>query len=64
MTLKEKLRAERGKKGVSQTKVANDLGLTQPTIAKYENGILTPLADTIVALADYYGVTTDYLLRD
>lgn len=62
MTFGERLRSERNKKCVSQSEVAKSLGLTQPTIAKYELGIKQPTNSVLIALADYYGVSTDYLL--
>ena len=62
--MKDRLKAEREKKGLTQVEVAKDLGIAQPTITKYERGIKKPSTDMLVVLADYYGVTTDYLLRD
>ncbi len=64
MAMKDRLKAEREKKGLTQVEVAKDLGIAQPTITKYERGIKKPSTDMLVVLADYYGVTTDYLLRD
>ena len=64
MAMKDRLEAEREKKGLTQVEVAKDLGIAQPTITKYERGIKKPSTDMLVVLADYYGVTTDYLLRD
>ena len=63
MAMKDRLKAEREKKGLTQVEVAKDLGIAQPTITKYERGIKKPSTDMLVVLADYYGVTTDYLLK-
>lgn len=63
MTLGERLKAEREKKGVSQNDIAKTLGVAQPTISKYELGIKQPSNGALIALADYFGVTIDYLLR-
>lgn len=62
MTLGERLKAERIKKGVSQDELAKLLGVEQSYISKLENGIKTPSNGTLIALAKYFGVTTDYLL--
>lgn len=62
MSLGERLKAERERKGVAQAEVAKALSVTQPTIAKYELGIKSPSNGALIALADYFGVTTDYLL--
>lgn len=64
MTFGEKLRAEREKKGLTQTEVGEFLGLVQSTIAKYELGIKKPTVDVLVALAKFYGVSMDYLTAE
>lgn len=62
MTFGERLKAERIKKGLTQTEVGKSLGLVQSAIAKYELGIKEPKQATLIALSKLYGVTTDYLL--
>ena len=47
---------------VSRQAVANAVRISAKTYERYENGEREPIASTIVALADYFGVTTDYLL--
>ena len=46
----------------NQTDVAKALGISQPAYQNYENGRREAGYSTIVKLADFYGVTTDYLL--
>lgn len=60
--LAERLRMERARKKVTQVEVADATGTTGAAICAYENGTRTPTLDKLEALADYYGVTTDYLL--
>lgn len=62
MTLGERLRAERNKKGVTAAEVARSLGLTQGAISQFENGIKYPSTGVLVALAKYYGASLDYLV--
>lgn len=62
MTLGERLRAERNKKGVTVAEVAKSLGLTQGAISQFENGIRSPSTGALVALAKYYNVSLDYLV--
>ena len=62
MTFGEKLKAERVKKGVTETEVARALGVTQGAISQFENGIKNPSTGVLVALAKYYGVSIDYLV--
>lgn len=57
-----KLLLLRKEKGVSQADVAEYIGLTVAAYQNYENGRREAGYDTISKLADFYGVTTDYLL--
>lgn len=58
--LKE-LRVSNGK-GSSQQYVADILKIKQQTYATYENGTREPNIQTIIKLANYFNVSTDYLL--
>ena len=58
----QKLLELRKKSGKSQTDIAKVLGITQPAYQNYENGRREAGYATITKLADFYGVTTDYLL--
>lgn len=60
--MKNNLKQLRNKKGLLQTKVAMDLNTTQETISSYETGRVFPSADMLIALADYYETSIDYLL--
>lgn len=53
----------RKKRGISQLKLAMDLGLTQNTVSRYESGTRQADYKTLVALADYFNVSVDYLLE-
>lgn len=46
----------------SQQEVCNALNIEQSTLANYENGKRIPKIDILIKLANYYNVTTDYLL--
>lgn len=54
-----KLRIE---KGITQSSLSNYLGLTPKMISFYELGERFPPHDIIIKLADYFDVSTDYLL--
>lgn len=60
--LAERLRMERARKDVTQAKVAEDLGTNAAVICGYENGDHVPTLNRINELADYYGVSLDYLV--
>lgn len=59
MRLKE-IRIDRG---VSQLKLALDLNMNQNSISRYENGIREADYQTLIAFADYFQVSLDYLLE-
>lgn len=62
MDIGEKIKILREKKKKTQLDIAKFLGVTYQTIYKYEKGIAIPPADAIIKLAEYFNVTTDYLL--
>ncbi|MDO4270464.1 MAG: helix-turn-helix transcriptional regulator [Eubacteriales bacterium] len=64
MTLGEKIISLRKARGLSQEELAITLNISRQAVSKWEVGDATPDTDKIVALADYFDVTTDWLLRD
>lgn len=52
----------RKEKGLAQKELALMLNLSIGTISNYENDVHSPDLNTLCILADFYGVTTDYLL--
>ena len=57
-----RLKKLRKEKGISQLKIAIDLNMNQNTISRYENMEREADYKTLVKLADYFGVSLDYLL--
>lgn len=58
----DNLKAARKKSGKTQKEVAEGIGIGQGTYKNYETGAREPNGETLVAIANYFGVTTDYLL--
>ena len=58
-----RLKALREKRGISQLKLARDLGLNQNSISRYESGAREADYKTLIALADYSDVSIDYILE-
>lgn len=58
----ENIRSIRIDRGYTQKQIAEYLGISQNTYSQYEVGILNYPVDAIVLLADFYNVSTDYLL--
>ncbi|MBQ8433367.1 MAG: helix-turn-helix transcriptional regulator [Clostridia bacterium] len=57
-----RLRELRTTKKLSQTKLAIDLNTNQNTISRYETGEREADYTTLIAIADYFTVSIDYLL--
>ena len=55
----KKLRLERK---LTQEELGKIIHVSKVSISGYENGNRTPDTDTLQKLADFFGVTTDYLL--
>lgn len=64
MTISYRLKELRKEKKMTQAKVAQSLGTTQQSYARWENGKVTPTSEKLAQIAKFYGVTTDYLLGD
>ena len=63
MTFGEKLLALRQRAGMSQDALAERLDVSRQAVSRWERDETMPETDKVVALADLFGVTTDYLLR-
>ncbi|KAJ48689.1 transcriptional regulator with XRE-family HTH domain [Clostridium tetanomorphum] len=60
--LKNKIKNERLKKGLSQPELAKIMNVSKQTISNWENGNRIPDVLTLKKLADFFDVSTDYLL--
>ena len=47
---------------LTQKELGSRIGLSKAVVSKYENGMGYPTFDVLVRIAQYFGVTTDYLL--
>jgi transcriptional regulator with XRE-family HTH domain len=63
MTFGEKLQRLRQKAGMSQDALAEKLSVSRQAVSRWERDETMPETDKVIALADLFGVTTDYLLR-
>lgn len=50
------------KYGVTPYKVAKEAGVTQTALSNWKSGRSTPTTKTLQKIADYFGVTLDFLL--
>ncbi|KRQ85844.1 HTH-type transcriptional regulator Xre [Caloramator mitchellensis] len=57
----QRLKELREEKMITQAKLAEEIGVTPQNISYFEKG-REPSYDILIKLADYFGVTTDYLI--
>ncbi len=58
----ERLKELRQEKGLSQAQLAKATGISTGAIGFWETGERVPNAQSVIVLAKFFGVTTDYLL--
>lgn len=56
------LKELRSERKLSQVELAKALNVSQSMIARWESDECEPTATNILAISDYFNVTTDYLL--
>ena len=64
MILADKIIDLRKKNGWSQEELAEKLGVSRQAVSKWESAQAIPDLGRVLAMADLFSVTTDYLLRD
>ena len=56
------LRGVREDRDIKQKDIAKILNVSQTTYSQYETGVISLTAEVLIKLADFYGVSIDYLL--
>jgi len=56
------LKQLRKRRGISQQQLASVLGVSQQSVNKYENHNVEPDIAILVAMADFFGTSIDYLV--
>lgn len=64
MILADKITEERKKNGWSQEDLAERLGVSRQSVSKWESAGSVPDLQKVIQMADLFGVSTDYLLKD
>lgn len=60
--MKNNLKALRKARGLTQISLQMQIGIEQALLSKFENGERIPPTDTLIRLADFYGVSMDYIM--
>ena len=64
MNLADKIQLQRKRKGITQEELGEIMGVSRQTITKWETEQCIPEIKKLIKLSEYFGVTTDYLLKD
>ena len=62
LTIGDRLKMARERKGVTQTKTSEDTGINNKTLSGYERNISEPDIETLKLLAKYYNISFDFIL--
>lgn len=63
-TMGRRLAAQRALRGISQTEAASKVGVAQAYLSQLENDkSAAPPVNTVARLAEFYGVSIDYLVN-
>lgn len=58
----ENLKSLRQERGIGQVELAQKINVSKGIISLWENNLREPGMYSLIALADYFGVTVDYLV--
>ncbi len=59
---KDNLKLLRQEKGIGQTELAQQIGVSKGIISLWENGLREPNMYSLILLAQFFGVSIDYLV--
>lgn len=63
MNIAERIQNLRKTKGISQEQLADVVGVSRQAVSKWESEQTIPDLNKVVIMSDYFGVTTDYILK-
>lgn len=63
MDIADRIQTLRKMKGLSQEELAEKTGVSRQAVSKWESGQSAPDLDKIIIMSEYFGVTTDYILK-
>ena len=63
MNMADRIQYLRKAKGISQEEFADKVGVSRQAVSKWESEQSTPELEKIITMSEYFGVTTDYILK-
>ncbi|MBQ3124007.1 MAG: helix-turn-helix transcriptional regulator [Clostridia bacterium] len=60
--LNEQIKKLRTACGITQVQLAKSLGVTKQSVSNWENDNIQPSIDMLIRLAEFFQVSTDYML--
>lgn len=63
MNIADRIQSLRKNKGISQEELADKVGVSRQAVSKWESEQSVPDLDRVIIMSDYFGVTTDYILK-
>ena len=60
--LNQRIRLLRQARNISQVELAKRLGVTKQSVSNWENDNIQPSIEMLIRLAEFFSVSTDYLL--
>ena len=63
MNMADRIQYLRKTKGISQEELADKVGVSRQAVSKWESEQSTPDLEKIIIMSDFFGVTTDYILK-
>ena len=63
MNIADRIQYLRKQKGYSQEELADKVGVSRQAVSKWESEQSTPDLEKVIIMSDFFGVTTDYILK-
>lgn len=63
MNIADRIQKLRKAKGISQEQFADVVGVSRQAVSKWESEQSIPDLEKVILMSDYFGVTTDYILK-
>ncbi len=63
MNIADRIQSLRKSKGISQEQLADAVGVSRQAVSKWESEQSIPDLEKVIIMSNYFGVTTDYILK-